>query len=315
MNNVKYNDSTKFISINYFDTCQLDGKSKKEIINLFPKRQDGAYYLNKFINYIEKYYKISIQEYVFKYLNIKWPVCPVSKEKVGFRVNGKGIFFSKFKKGKVCKKYSTAFQKACEKFSQNRKGKNNPMFGKKSWNSGLSKDSDARIKKISDERKGIVFKQTHKNKLKEARANHPLKARHVTKHTDESKKKMREATINRWQKGDFNFKKTSIEKKVEQWLLDNKIDFQFQYNIDYFIADFACLNEKILIECQGDFFHCNPHFEKYKNPKYEVQKRNIFRDKIKKEKYKQLGWKLIELWESDINSGEFKNILKCELKK
>jgi len=315
MDDIKNSDSIRFIPIGDFHICKIDGKSKTQILNLFPKRQDGVYYLNKFINYIQKYHQLSVYDYVLKYLNIEWPVCPVSKEKVGFRVNGKGLFFSKFKKGKVCKEHSIPFLKACEKFSQNRKGEKNPMFGKKSWNSGLSKHDDPRIKKIADQRKGIKFDQEHKNKLKEARANHPLKARHVVKHTNESKEKMRQATVKRWEKGCFDFKKTSIEKKVEQWLLNNKIKFEFQYNIDCFVVDFACLDLKTLIECQGDFFHCNPSFEKYKNPKYDVQKRNVFRDKIKKQKYKQLGWKLIELWESDINSGEFKNILECELKK
>jgi hypothetical protein len=315
MNTVKNTDLINFIPKSDFDICKIDGKLKHQIINSFPRREDGLYYLNKFINYVKNKYNISIQEYVEIFLKKSWPTCPVSNEKVGYRVNGKGLFFSKFKRGKVCKEHSEAFRNACNKLSKERFGKNNPMFGKKSWNSGLTKNEDARIKKIADKRLGIEFSNSHKEKLKKARSNHPLKARHTNKHSEESKEKMRKATIKRWQNGCFDFKKTSIEKKVEHWLSDNKIDYIYQYSIGGFIADFACEKNKILIECQGDFFHCNPTIDKYSTPQYDVQKRNVFRDSIKKQIYKDLGWKLIELWESDINSGDFKNILQCELKK
>jgi len=305
----------KIIQIDTFNYCKIDNKTKKEITNLFPSRKDGVYYLNKFINYLWKYHKISIQEYIEKYFNEKWPICPISKELVGYKTTGTGLILSKFKRGKINKNNSIAFKKACEKLSQERLGKKNPMYGKKAWNSGLTKDTDERIKKISTRRTGIKFSANHRNKLKKARAEHPLKARHINKHTQDSKEKMRKATINRWKVGEFSFKITSIEKKVDQWLKNNSINYIFQHSIGGFVADFACLDQKIIIECQGDFFHCNPAIEKYAEPKYDIQKRNLYRDKIKKQKYKDLGWKLIELWECDINSGEFKNILKCELKK
>lgn len=315
MSVIKHPDSINFIPKTDFDICKIDGKLKHQIIKCFPKRENGIYYIDKFINYIKTQHKISIQEYTEIYLKRSWPLCPISNEKVGYKISGKGLFFSKFKRGKISKEHSEAFRNACKKFSEERCGKNNPMFGKKPWNSGLTKKEDARIKKISDERLGIKFNDSHREKLKEARFNHPLKARHTNKHSEESKEKMREATIKRWQNGCFNFKKTSIEKKVENWLLENEIEYAFQYSIGGFIADFACEKYKILIECQGDFFHCNPSIDKYSIPRYDVQKRNVFRDSIKKQVYKDLGWKLIELWESDINSGNFKDILICELKK
>ena len=307
--------SKKIIPIDIFNYCLIDKKTKKEITNLFPSRNDGIYYLNKFINFLSKYHKISIQEYIEKYFNEKWPLCPISKEPVGYKTTGIGLILSKFKRGKIDKNNSTAFRKACEKLSQERLGKNNPMYGKKAWNTGLKKETDERVAIVAKKRTDKKMSQDSKNKMKEARERHPLKARHTTKHSDESKEKMRKATINRWQIGEFSFKITSIEKKVDQWLKNNCINYVFQHGIGGFVADFVCLDEKIIIECQGDFFHCNPCFEKYAEPKYDIQKRNLYRDKIKKQKYKDLGWKLIELWECDINSGEFKNILRCELKK
>ena len=308
-------NSKKTIPIHIFDICKIDGKTKQEIYQIFPKRGDGAYYLNKFINYLKIYHKISIQEYVNIYLKEEWPVCPISKEKVGYQARGLGLIFSKFKQGKISKEHCLAFKKGCEKLSKDRTGNKNPMYGKKPWNSGLKKETDERIATVAKKRIGKKMSQDSRNKMKEARERHPLKARHVTSHSDESKEKMRKATSKRWENGDFSFKKTNIEKKVELWLSENNFNFQYQVSINGFVADFACLESKTVIECQGDFFHCNPNIDKYKTPKYAVQKRNVYRDCLKKEVYIKNGWQLIELWESDINSEEFKNILECELKK
>lgn len=308
-------DNNYFIPISSFEVCIIDKISKEQIKKLFRFKNKGAYYLHKFIDYIKEYHNLSIQDYIEKFLLKKWPLCPVSLERVGYRVNGKGIFFSTFKKGKINKENCPAFKKACEKFSRERLGENNPMFGKKSWNSGLTKYSDARIENISQKRNGIKFTDQHKNKLRNARRNHPLKARHISKHSEFSKEKMRQATIKRWQNGDFSFKKTSIETKVENWLIENDINYLYQHGVGGFVADFACVSEKILIECHGDFFHCNPRIQKYSVPRYDIQKRNLYRDSIKRKIYAESSWKLIELWESDINSGKFKDVLKCELKK
>jgi very-short-patch-repair endonuclease len=315
MSILKTNDSKQIIPIHIFNTCLIDGKQKKEIIELFPSRQNGAYYLNKFINFIKTYHNIDIKEYVEKFLNINWPICPISNEHVGYKIAGSGLIFSKFKRGKISKELCPAFKKACEKLSKDRLGDKNPMYGKKAWNSGLTKYTDEIMASTAKKRIGIKYSDATISKMMEARKKHPLKARHITKHSKESKEKMRQATINRWMNGDFSFKKTTIEKKVETWLSENGFQFQYQVSINGFIADFACLDKKIIIECQGDFFHCNPKIEKYANPIYAIQKRNIYRDSIKRKVYAENEWKLIELWESDINSGEFKTILKCELKK
>jgi very-short-patch-repair endonuclease len=308
-------NSIKIIPIHIFDYCKIDGVSKKEIINLFPSRSDGAYYLNKFINYLSKYHSIDLKIYIKKYFNENWPNCPISGESLGFKVSGAGIIISQFKKGKINKENCPAFKKACEKLSTQRLGENNPMYGKKAWNSGLNKNSDNRIKKISDKACGRKFSNDHKNKLKEARKQSPIKARHTTKHSESSIKKMRNSTVRRWESGLFSFKKTSIERKVELWLEENLYKYIYQYSINGFVADFACPKTKVVIECQGDFFHCNPKINKYAEPVYAVQKRNIYRDQIKRKVYSENGWLLIELWESEINSGEFKQILSCALKK
>lgn len=315
MSTIKIINLKKVIPTAIFNTCLIDGQSKKDILNEYPKRSDGAYYLDKFNAHLRNAHGISIKEYVKAHLNEKWPHCPTSDEEVGFTLRGVGMIFSEFKKGRITKEHCPAFKEACEKMSKERLGNKNPMYGKKAWNTGLTKEVDERIALIAKKSFGRKGTDSSRRKMREARQRHPLKARHAINHTEESKEKMRKATCERWRNGGFSFKKTNIERKTESWLLENGYNFEFQSLINGFVADFACLMDKIVIECQGDFFHCNPEITKYATPKYAVQKRNVYRDSIKKKVYAENGWRLIELWESDINSGEFENILKCELKK
>lgn len=315
MSLIKTIDSTRYIPKDTFLICEIDKANSEEITKQYKTRAGGAYYLDKFENYINDKHNTSIIDYVEKYLKTNWPRCPISKEKVGYKLSGKGLIFSTFKRGRISKETCENFKKGCEKLSKSRKGEKNPMFGKKPWNKGKTKHTDDRVASISNQRMGIKFSKEHKDKLKKRRAESQLKARHIQKHTKESKEKMRQATVKRWENGDFSFKKTSIESKVEIWLKKNGFNFEFQKQIGGFVADFACKKSKTIIECNGDFFHCNPSIPKYSSAKYPVQKRNTYRDKLKRMKYKSLGWSLIELWETDIHSGEFKEILLCALKK
>lgn len=296
-----------------FDTCLLDGLSRKEILKRYPTRSDGAYYLDKFINHI-KSNNISLIEYCENYLNLTWPKCPISKENVGYKTSGKGIKLSTFKKGKISKELCPEFKRACEKLSKDRIGKNNPMFGKTPWNRGLSSLTDHRMKTVSEKMTGRVVSEETRQKQKIARKNNPIKARHTTPHSKETKDLLRKKTCESWVKGVFN-RKTSIEQKVEDFLktLSLTEPFVFQYQIDYFTVDFSFPTSKIAIECHGSFFHCDPRL--YPNgPICAVQRRNFGRDRAKRKWcVDRMGWIVIELWETEINDNTFKDILKCKL--
>ena len=59
----------------------------------------------------------------------------------------------------------------------------------------------------------------------------------------------------------------------------------------------------VLIEVQGDFFHCNPK-TRNKHPKSKIQKKNLERDEKKKKAVSLSQYELLELWESDIIDNE-----------
>jgi very-short-patch-repair endonuclease len=81
------------------------------------------------------------------------------------------------------------------------------------------------------------------------------------------------------------------------------IDFHRQHYVREIKAlyDFKISGKKILIEVDGDFWHCNPNTQ-FKEPIYEAQKGNLIQDKIKEEWCLKNGFKLLRFWESDINT-------------
>lgn len=90
-------------------------------------------------------------------------------------------------------------------------------------------------------------------------------------------------------------------------------DLLDKYNIQYlhneklgdFLPDFQIINTNIIIEVQGDYFHCNPNIYG-KGPKDEIQIKHVVRDYYKKCYYCSNGYSLIEIWEYDINHNKDK---------
>jgi G:T-mismatch repair DNA endonuclease (very short patch repair protein) len=189
------------------------------------------------------------------------------------------------------------------------------MFGKPAWNIGLDKESDARVKAISEKRIGTKASEETKAKQRQKRAEHPLKARHTTPHSKETKEFLRENTARLWAEGVFN-RVTSIHLKTREFLQSIKLSYEFkeELQVKYFALDFAFPDIKIGIECQGTYYHVDPRI--YPNgPKDKIQRRNFGRDKAKRNYLAKLGWRIIEVWETEINDGSFKEYLLCKFKK
>ena len=137
----------------------------------------------------------------------------------------------------------------------------------------------------------------------------PLKGKHQT---IEAINKIREYQILHPNKITSN---TSIEKKIEVSLIDMGMkinsDFFAQFSIPTVcISDFYIPSKNILIFTDGDYWHANP--KKYKSRNFIKRKNKFAKDiwehdaKITKS-CKKLGYKVIRLWETDINT----NIENC----
>lgn len=132
-----------------------------------------------------------------------------------------------------------------------------------SWNKGLTQETDERIKRYTDIRRGIKYP-------KDKFPNHGFRA-------------YREKQI-------LPLKDTSIEIKIQNFLKELGISFfthQYIKEIEHgYQCDILVPSMNLVIECDGDYWH-----------KYPVG-RDI--DKIRTEELIKNGFKVLRLWERDI---------------
>jgi len=98
--------------------------------------------------------------------------------------------------------------------------------------------------------------------------------------------------------------KSTIESKVERILQSLNVSYQPQASIDKYTVDFL-VNEKYIVECYGDYWHCNPH--RYTSSYFNKGKKKTaeeiwHRDMERKAQFEKMGYKFLCLWENDINN-------------
>lgn len=91
---------------------------------------------------------------------------------------------------------------------------------------------------------------------------------------------------------------TSIEKFVENILIENKVEFKKQKAIRFINVDFFVPSKNLVIQVNGDYWHCNPKL--YPEPKNNIQRKNIEKDRVATKIILDGGFNLLEIWESDI---------------
>jgi len=107
--------------------------------------------------------------------------------------------------------------------------------------------------------------------------------------TTEHKELLRQHMIKRLSSGEMNNYDTSIEKKVENFLLFNNIyDYTKQYRYKLGVADFYLPTYNVIIECDGDYWHNLPGRKE--------------QDKKQTEYLNSIGFEVIRLSEKDINN-------------
>lgn len=132
-------------------------------------------------------------------------------------------------------------------------------------------------------------------------------------YSDETTRKIRNATIRQFHSECF--KKTSIEKKVDEFLKEQGIHFKYSFILEQKQYDFYISSKRLIIEVHGDFWHGNPEFwGNDKKPLRDHQIKKKEEDKRKEEIARRNSMKYIVLWESDINNHweDCKNkIMRC----
>lgn len=127
-------------------------------------------------------------------------------------------------------------------------------------------------------------------------------------YSEETIEKIRNATLRQLESEIY--RKTRIEVRVEKFLIEKNIPYQYSFIINKVQFDFYLKESNILIECDGDYWHANPKFYPDESKWYHTQKRIREKDLMKNEIAKQLGMTLLRFWEDDI-MNDFEFVEKC----
>jgi very-short-patch-repair endonuclease len=312
---IKKENNGYLVDKKFFNECILDGKTRGEITKNYPGRANGAYYLDKFSNHLKDNHNTDLRSYCIEYLKVDWPRCPKNKTLNNSSVSGEGLTIYEFSRGGATKENCEGLKKSSEKMSRDRQGAGNPMFGKKAWNKGKDKRNPS-VKRVSEKLKGRKISEETKRKQSESAKRRKIHGHTGRKHTKKTKRRLAEITAQRYEDGGYP-RTSSIHIKVREFLqtLKLKEEFTEEKRIKVFCVDFAFPGCKVCIEVQGTFFHIDPRV--YPNgPINEIQRRNLGRDERKRRVVGgEEGWEILEIWETEINDGSFKNELICELQK
>ena len=114
-----------------------------------------------------------------------------------------------------------------------------------------------------------------------------------------------------WVMSRIRSKDTKIEKIMASLLRKNKIHYR-RYPKLFGSPDFV-VEKKILVFCDGDFWHGYRYEKKKKPPKKfwrDKIERNMKRDKTVTRRLRTDGWHVVRLWEHDIETSPEKCVGK-----
>lgn len=106
-------------------------------------------------------------------------------------------------------------------------------------------------------------------------------------------------------------KDTKVEIFVENLIKEQGWKYIPQKAVRYLNYDFYLTDLNVLLEVQGDYWHCNPRVYP-DGPKNSVQRENLQKNKNKREVAESQNIPLLEIWELDIEKdpdGTKKQIL------
>ena len=80
----------------------------------------------------------------------------------------------------------------------------------------------------------------------------------------------------------------------------------FTCNNKTYVPDFFIKDKKIIIECYGDYWHCNPLiFSEQSKIFRKISAKQIWeKDRLRKENFEKEGYRFISIWESETKDLE-----------
>jgi G:T-mismatch repair DNA endonuclease (very short patch repair protein) len=181
----------------------------------------------------------------------------------------------------------------------------------KQWNKGLSFEDTYGIETAK-----IMRNSLSENKIRSKKISNSLKGK---KKSEEHIKKITQNTKMYWSKEENRLAQRDrrmqyiikngfqIVSKLEKTFMGILNSIGIEYHTQFYVSeipalyDFKIKGKNILIEVDGDYWHCKPG-TKFEVPQYDSQFSNIKNDKIKTEWAESNGYTLLRFWESDIEN-------------
>jgi len=159
------------------------------------------------------------------------------------------------------------------------------------------RNNKERGEKISKKMKGVPKSEESKRKLSITQKNR-------FKNNPKLREEMSKTRL-KWMRDNSKVKTSKLENTFIEILNSIGLIMDIDYLHNHLVSniktffDFYFPVKKIIIEVDGDFYHCNPDSE-FSIPKYEIQKKNLYNDKRKNTWCKNHNITLIRYWEKDI---------------
>lgn len=187
----------------------FDVKEWKTKLSQSRKRKNGNYYYSEVSDY---YHTITYGKRLIDFIpdDMKVPKCPITEGLPSHKLKGSIVFgtYSESCSAKEIADYITHnnkdYKKHVERMKIERRGEGNPMYGADAWNKGLTKETDATMKKISEDRKGIQFSEETLKKMSDSAKAREVHGHTGHKHSKETKQRLRKITAQRYKDGVYS---------------------------------------------------------------------------------------------------------------
>ena len=258
-------------------------------------------------------HQMKIEDYFASYIGLSRPVCACNqcKQLVNIAIKGASIYWKKYQ----CGRYPETIEWS-KKAKKSRIGPGNPMYGKRAWNTGMSKDDNPILFRMAQKAKGRKASVEQKLHMSQAAKKRKIHGHTGHKHSEATKQKLRENTLRLIKMGIFKQTRSKPHLKMCEILESLNILYIEEKIIKYFSFDFYLPDYNLYLEVDGDYFHSNPR--SYPDgPKTKTQKVNYTRDIAKNNFCRKKNLKLMRFWEYDILKGTeaISEKLLCILKK
>lgn len=181
------------------------------------------------------------------------------------------------------------------------------------WNKGLD-ISDERVRKNTE---GMVNHPTRNDKISKSLTGRKRPKKVLDKlnegmlkyWSDPKNRELRRLSqVEHLQKRQINTK-SKLEQRFEDMLKEVGIQFLNQFPLEGYLFDFYIPKHNVLIEVDGDWYHCNP--DVHPEPTHEIQKFVTENDERKNQVVKNNNITLLRFWEKDVNNNP--EMVKTEL--